>query len=130
MKVPRKSQKWTQEEDQLLLNAVKSLGTQKWIEVSKCTTAEIVRSRRAGTRQHAVHAAIYEGAEAWDQEGNVELGGGPTVAGVGKAIGDRELGGNRETHRGTECWEVSRALHELYRTGREERVSEEEGIEA
>ena len=36
MKVPKKSQKWTDEEDRLLREAVEKIGERKWIEVSKC----------------------------------------------------------------------------------------------
>ena len=131
MKVPRKSQKWTEEEDRLLLDAVEKIGERKWIEVSKCKCERRVRGcRRSGARQHTMHAAIHEGAAARDQEGNVESGGRSIAAGVGEATRDGELGGNRVAHRGAERGEVSRALYELHRTGCEEGVSEEGGIEA
>lgn len=36
MKVPRKSHRWTDEEDKLLIDAVNQVGTTNWIKVSKC----------------------------------------------------------------------------------------------
>lgn len=44
MKVPKKSQKWTDEEDRLLREAVDKIGERKWIEVSKCRHAKGLRA--------------------------------------------------------------------------------------